>query len=236
MEYIIIIFFIIFVLYSYLYEYYDFCKIKNCNSGYYINNNTCSKCEGIVSPDGKKCCTNLSSQGVTSYDNECKAASCTKGYYLDIGSNGVNNGCLFCDKVLSVSGDSCCPITYNTGIATYKKDCYANTCKNGKQPYNNCACDFPNQTTLNNIIKQFLTSYPYYYTNVQVLSATNVFDTFDKFNSTVKAYLNFTNNKTNYNNVKVLFTLKLNKDTCTYEAKSMMNEIDANNYMPGTFY
>jgi len=68
------------------------------------------------------------------------------------------------------------------------------------------------------------------------LSATNVFDTFDKFNSTVKAYLNFTNNKTNYNNVKVLFTLKLNKDTCTYEAKSMMNEIDANNYMPGTFY
>jgi len=61
MEYIIIIFFIIFVLYSYLYEYYDFCKIKNCNSGYYINNNTCSKCEGIVSPDGKKCCTNLSS-------------------------------------------------------------------------------------------------------------------------------------------------------------------------------
>jgi len=110
MEYIIIIFFIIFVLYNFLYEYYDECKIKNCDKGFYINNNTCAKCEGIVSPDGNKCCTILSKE-VTSYDNECKPASCISGYYKN------NNTCTICDGIVSPDGNKCCPKINNVTLS-----------------------------------------------------------------------------------------------------------------------
>jgi len=85
MEYIIIIFFIIFILYNYLYEYYDECKIKNCNSNYYLNNNNCIKCNGVVSIDGKTCeCNypndeNIIKNAVIDYYNN---KSIFKGLYM----------------------------------------------------------------------------------------------------------------------------------------------------------
>ena len=266
MEYIFIIFFLIFVLYSYLYEYYDECKIKSCSSSYYINNNTCTKCDGIVSPDGKKCCANLSSQGVTSYDNECKPASCISGYYknnntcticdgsvsqdgnkccpktnivtlsydnqckpalchneyfLNIGPYGDNNGCTYCGVGrVSVSGNSCCPSNNNTGIATYNKDCSANSCKNGKQPYNNCACDFPNQEILRDLIRKFSNANPNNRDYIEVYGVNKVND------QTAKALITYTNKQNNntYWTGYVNFYFNIDKDKCIYEVYGMGEE------------
>ena len=112
MENIIIIFFIIYILYNYLYEYYDNCKIKNCNNGYYLNNNICVKCDGIVSPDGNKCCINMSSNGYSTYNNDCSPASCNNGQQ-------PSNKC-----VCSYPNDE--NILKNAAINYYNNDIYKN--------------------------------------------------------------------------------------------------------------
>ena len=136
MEYIIIIFFIIFILYSYLYEYYDVCQIKNCNKGYFLQNNICFECEGDVTPNGKDCCTNYIGQKVKSYNNDCTVNSCNDR------------------DIKTPNGKSCCKYI-NDQVWGYDDNCKVTICGNSQDPTKNCVCNFPDDSIIKSAAVEF---------------------------------------------------------------------------------